>query len=120
MSRIAAEEDFSLLSNLSPRRTGLPFVVWISAQGGAEQDLCVKISRHAKVKSGELITVALHPEIRALGSAPFTAEELTLLTEWVGKNGAILLAYWNQEIDSADAISALQPVGGEPRNEKPH
>jgi hypothetical protein len=108
------------LDVLSPRRTGLPFVVWISAQGGAEQDLCVKISRHTKAKPGELVTVSLRPQIRALGSTPFTAEELRLLGEWIGKNEAVLLAHWNREIDSVDAISALQAVGKELGNEEPH
>jgi hypothetical protein len=69
------------------------------------------------VKPGELVTVALRPQVHVLGSAPFTAEELGLLEEWIGKNKTILLAHWNQEIDSAEAISALQPVGGDSGNE---
>ena len=41
------------MANLSPRPTGLPFVVWISPKGGATHDV--------------LISVALRPEVRVVG-----------------------------------------------------
>lgn len=36
------------LANLFPKHTGLPFVVWISARGGARHDVRVKVSRGAE------------------------------------------------------------------------
>ena len=43
--RVVETEDLYTMSNLSPRRTGLPFVVWISPKGGALHDVRVKVSR---------------------------------------------------------------------------
>jgi hypothetical protein len=40
------------MANLSPRRTGLPFVVWISPKGGATHDV--------------LISVAFRPEVHVV------------------------------------------------------
>jgi hypothetical protein len=33
------------MANLSPKRTGLPFVVWISPKAGAPHDVRVKVSK---------------------------------------------------------------------------
>lgn len=33
------------MANLSPKRTGLPFVVWISPKAGAPHDIRVEVSR---------------------------------------------------------------------------
>jgi hypothetical protein len=58
-------EDLFELANLSPRRTGLPFVVWISAKAGSPHDVRVKVSRGPKVQSSELISVAIRPDVQA-------------------------------------------------------
>lgn len=58
--------DLFLMSNLSPRKTGLPFVVWISPRGGARHDVRVKVSLHAKAQSGEFVTVSVRPDVRVL------------------------------------------------------
>jgi hypothetical protein len=68
-------EDFFEMANLSPKRTGLPFVVWISPKAGAPHDVRVKISkahsecvvrvkkRGPKVHPSELISVAMRPNV---------------------------------------------------------
>ena len=48
-------EDLFTMSNLSPRRTGRPFVVWVSPKGGAPHDVRVKVSRGPKAIPGEFI-----------------------------------------------------------------
>jgi hypothetical protein len=104
------EDDFFLMANLSPLFTGLPFVVWISAKGGARHDIRVKISRSAKVKPDELITVALRPTLHTIGSEQLREEELALLTEWINKNWTALWAFWNGDLYTEEVLPKLQPV----------
>jgi hypothetical protein len=104
------EDDFFLMANLSPLFTGLPFYVWISTRGYAQHDIRVKISEGMKVKRGELISVALRPELREIGSSRLTSEELTQLRRWVELNWSTLLAYWDGEIATEQAIGRLKPI----------
>jgi hypothetical protein len=108
---IDEKEDFFLMANLSPLFTGLPFVVWISAKGYARHDIRLKVSPGMKVKQGELISVALRPEVREIGEGRLKAEELTQLRQWVHLNWEALLAFWNGEIATEQVIPRLKPIG---------
>jgi hypothetical protein len=104
-------DDLFEMANLSPKRTGLPFVVWISPKGGAPHDVRVKVSRGPKAKSGEFISVALRPELRVVGGGELSAEELDLLRRWVALNWNVILDYWEGEIEyTEDAIARLKAV----------
>jgi hypothetical protein len=103
------EDDLFLMANLSPLFTGLPFVVWISPRN-APHDIRVKISRGAKAIPEDFISVALRPELRVIGDETLSAEEMRLLREWVALNWDVLLAYWNGEIFTEQAIARLKPV----------
>ncbi|MBV8896431.1 MAG: hypothetical protein JO051_07960 [Acidobacteriaceae bacterium] len=109
--RASIEEDFFLMANLSPLFTGLPFVVWISPRGNARHDIRVKISPGQKAIPEKLFSVALRPEVRVLGPDRLEARELGLLREWVDRNWDVLIAYWNGEIFTEEAVSRLRPVG---------
>jgi hypothetical protein len=103
------EDDLFLMANLSPLFTGLPFVVWISPRN-APHDIRLKISRGAKAIPEDFISVALRPELRVIGDETLSAEEMRLLREWVALNWDVLLAYWNGEIFTEQAIARLKPV----------
>jgi hypothetical protein len=108
----AATEDIDELfrmSNLYPKRTGLPFIVWISTGNGVQHDIRVKVSRGSKVKPSEMITVALRPMIRVV-RGELSSEELSLLSEWIRLNWDVLFQYWNEEIDTVDAVERLKKV----------
>ena len=66
---VAASESEGLfeMANLSPKRTGLPFVVWISPKAGAPHDVRVKVSKGPKVNTSELVWVAIRPDVRVVG-----------------------------------------------------
>ena len=101
------------MANLSPLFTGLPFVVWISTRGHAKHDIRVKVSRGSKAIPEKLISVALRPDLRVIGREQLKPEELTLLREWVRLNWDVLLAYWNGEIFTEQAIPRLKAIGPE-------
>lgn len=99
------------IANLSPKRTGLPFVVWISSKAGAPHDVRVKVSKGPKVPASELISVAVRPDIHVVGGGTMTAHDLDLLRKWITLNRDVILKYWDGEIEyTEDAMAALKPL----------
>jgi hypothetical protein len=99
------------MANLRPERTGLPFVVFISQRGGARHDVRIKLSRGAKVRSSEMITVAVRPMPRVIRGR-MNAPEFDLVRRWIEENMQVLVDYWNGDIEyTEDALAALRPVG---------
>ena len=110
---VAEPEDDALfeLANLSPQRTGLPFVVWISPKAGAPNDVRVKVSEGPKVHRSELISVAIRPDVRVV-AGEMSAHDLAILREWVELNRDVIIKYWDGDIEyTEDAIAALKPIG---------
>src|SRR5258708_37466155 len=73
-------------ANLPPRRTGLPFVVWISPKAGAPHDVRVKVSRGPKVHPAELISVAIGPDVHVVRGGSLSGHNLALLDRWAEVN----------------------------------
>lgn len=98
-------------ANLPPKRTGLPFVVWISPKAGVPHDARVKVSKGPKVHASELISVAIRPEVKVVGGGKMNAHDLALLKKWIELNQDVILKYWDGEIEyTEDAIDAIRPV----------
>ena len=99
------------MANLSPKRTGLPFVVWIFAKGGAPHDVRVKVSKGPKVLASELISVTVRPDVQVVGAGKISAADLGLLRKWIELNQDTIIKYWDGDIEyTEDAIAALKPV----------
>lgn len=110
---VEAPEDEALfeMANLSPRRTGLPFVVWISPKAGAPHDVRIKVSEGPRVHPSELVSVAVRPDVRVVGGGKIGSHELDLLRKWVELNRDVLIKYWDGDIEyTEDAIAALKPL----------
>jgi hypothetical protein len=104
-------ESLFEMANLSPKRTGLPFIVWISPKAGAPHDVRVKVSKGPKVQSYEMVTVAIRPEVRVVGGGTMSASDLALLKRWVDLNRDAIVKYWDGDIEfTEDAIAALKPL----------
>ncbi len=107
------EDDFYLMANLSPKRTGLPYVVWISPRGNAQHDVRVQISRGPKVRPGEFVSVALRPTLRVV-EGELTADEMRLLQAWVAINFDVIVQFWDGVIEyTENALAALLPLRAE-------
>ena len=98
-------------SSLYPAHTGLPFVVWISHRGGAKHDVRVKVSRNAKAIPEEMVSVGIRPTVHVI-EGEIDTRDLGLLEVWIEQNRATLLAYWEGDIDTQDALEALTKVSG--------
>lgn len=104
-------ESLFEMANLSPKRTGLPFVVWISPKAGAPHDVRVKISKGPKVHATELISVTVCPDVRVVGAGKMSAHDLDRLRKWIELNKDVIVKYWDGDIEyTEDAIAALRPV----------
>ena len=104
-------EAFFEMANISPKRTGLPFVVWISPRAGATHDVRVKVSKGPIVTSSELLSVAIRPGVHVVGGGTMSAHDLTLLEKWVELNRDVIIKYWYGDIEyTEDALAALKPI----------
>ena len=102
-------DELFFMANLFPKHTGLLFVVWISSKGGAKHDIRVKVAPGPKARPEEMISVALHPTIYVVeGSLP--TPDLELVSKWIELNRETLLKYWDEEIDTVDALEKLERI----------
>jgi hypothetical protein len=105
------ETDLFEMANLPPKRTGLPFVVWISPKAGSKHDVRVKVSKGPKVHASDLVSVAIRPDIAVVEGGKMSSHDLALLKKWVEANYDVILKYWDGEIEyTEDAIAALKPI----------
>ena len=109
-------ESFYDMANLFPKHTGLPFVVWISSRGGAKHDVRVKIAPGPKARLEEMVTVGLRPEVHVV-EGTLSARDLALVGQWIEMNRETLLRYWEEEIDTVDALQQLKIVVSEKKKE---
>jgi len=99
------------MANLSPKRTGLPFVVWISPKAGAPHDVRVKVSKGPRVHPSELVSVTVRPDVQVVGGGKVAAHDLDLLRKWIALNREVIVKYWEGEIEyTEDAIAELRPL----------
>jgi hypothetical protein len=113
---IDTDLDYYLMSNLPPKFTGLPFVVWISPKGNAQHDVRVKVSMSPRAKPEEFITVTVRPEVRELGLPPrLRASELRVLRRWIELNRDVLVRFWDGDIEyTTHVLDLLKPLPVEP------
>jgi hypothetical protein len=109
-----AEEDLFLMSNLPPKFTGLPFVVWISPKGNARHDCRVKVSMGPRANPDEFITVTVRPDVRELPPGRLRPGHLRALTRWIEINRDVLIRFWDGDIEyTTDILAQLRPIGEE-------
>lgn len=97
-------------ANLVSKRTGLPFVVWISPRGGAQHDVRVQVSRGPRAIPSEMITVGIRPNVHVI-SGEVSPSDLRLLQRWIDLNRTVLVEYWDGAIESTeDAINAIRAL----------
>jgi hypothetical protein len=110
MSKGGEEDlDFYLMANLRPATTGLPMVVWVSERGFARHDVRVSAVHGARAQHANMATVAVRPTPRLI-AGQLSATDLQAVSDWIRLNEAALVAYWDQQIDTAELIQRLHPL----------
>ena len=106
------EDLLFLMSNLYPRHTGLPFIVWVSPRGNAQHAARVKIALRPKMVPSEMISVTINDPIEAIGEeGRISGRDFKLLRQWIELNREVLLQFWNGDIEETAAVlDALRPL----------
>jgi len=68
-----------------------------------------KGSRGLKAIPSELVSVAIHPEIRVV-NGKISGSDLALLRRWIELNQDVIVRYWNSEIGTMDALRAIRSI----------
>ena len=106
----AEEDELFLMTNLYPRRTGLPVTVFVSPRSGGH-DIRVKVS----VVPGNRMTlegaavVGVRPEPRLIHGR-LDADVLSQVTAWIRLNEAALIDHWNGLTDGGDLALQIKPL----------
>jgi hypothetical protein len=106
-------EDLFEVANLSPALTGLPMVVWISERGHARHDVRVKVSltHGRRARPDHTASVSVRPDVRLVAGPPLDGQDLALVRRWIELNRDVLLAYWDGDLLTDEALARLRPVG---------
>ncbi|AWN36922.1 hypothetical protein [Methylobacterium radiodurans] len=98
------------MAKLRSRRTGLPFIVFISRRDGARHDVRGKVSPNPKVRNPQMGSHALRP-YRFVDGCRLNPGEERAPEAWVGKNLDVLVRYWNGDIEyTEDALGLLEAI----------
>jgi hypothetical protein len=112
-------DDLDLMTNLYPRTTGLPMVIWVGPRyGPAGQARGLKAHRHDvrlkamqhhgnRMDPGDLAVVGLRPNVHAV-AGQLSAADLDEIRRWVDLNWDAILAHWEERIDGAELVQHLR------------
>ena len=106
-----ADVDLFTMTNLFPRRTGLPMTVWVSPRGRARHAARIKVNlRHGeRMTIGNTAVVRLEP-LPEVVVGDLTAADREAVFSWIELNKAALIEHWDGLIDGGDLIERLKPL----------
>lgn len=104
-------DELDLMTNLYPRTTGLPMVVWAAPSYGAGHGARIKVMQRygQQMDPGDLAVVALQPQPHVVAGR-LSAADLQLVTQWLALNRDAVLDHWNALIDGAELVQRLHKL----------
>ena len=104
-------DDLDLMTNLYPRTTGLPMVIWVGPSYGAGHSARIKVmQRHGQqMDPGDLAVVALQPQPHVVAGL-LSAADLRLVGQWLALNHDAVLDHCNAVIDGAELGQRLRKL----------
>jgi hypothetical protein len=96
------------MTNLYPKRTGLPMTVWVSPRGHARHDARVKVcvTHGNRMVLDDAAVVGIRPEPRLIAGA-LSPQDMRMVARWIELNRTALIEHWNGEIDGLDLSERL-------------
>jgi hypothetical protein len=103
------DDDLALMTNLYPRNTGLPMVIWVGPSYGAPHDVRIKVmqAHGTQMDPGNLAVVALRPQPHVVAGW-LGAVDLRLISQWLTLNETVVLDHWNALIDGVELAQRLR------------
>jgi len=104
-------DDLYEMTNIYPRTSGLPMTVWISPRGRARHDVRVKVCRVPgnRMVPDDTAVVSVRPE-PALLEGELDRESLRAVRAWIELNSAVLIEFWDGEVDGIELAQRLKRV----------
>lgn len=110
-------ERIDEFANLSKGGTGLPMVVWISANMNMQHNvprLKFQNSYSDKMDASCLIPMSIEDNPKILlknkSKVVFSSSEIEKLSKWIRKNKSVLLDYWNMNLAINECLPKLQKI----------
>ena len=105
-----AEDELWRMANLSSKKTGLPFIVWISSGQGVRHAARVKVAREMSDLPDNMTTVSIASPATIHDGPPLAAADLRKLEDWINLNREALLDYWNCKLATDEVMERLRGV----------
>ena len=104
-------DDLDLMTNLYPRTTGLPMVIWVGPSYGAPHAARINVmqTHGQQMDPGNLAVVALQPQPHVV-AGQLSAADLRLVSQWLALNEAAVLDHWNALIDGVELGQRLRKL----------
>jgi hypothetical protein len=96
-------------TNLYPRTTGLPMVIWVRPSYGAPHEVRIKVmmAHGQQMDPNNLAVIALRPKPHVVAGRLSTAD-LRAVTDWLAISEAAVIDHWNAVIDGAELAQRLR------------
>jgi hypothetical protein len=110
-TELSAEDECYAMVNLSPRMTGLSRHVFVSPRM-ASHDVRIKVSSTPGKNMLPLggAVIGLRPTVHHITGPALPGAVMTELERWVAANLAVLVAYWDGDIDTGELLAGLKPI----------
>ena len=101
--------DGYLMSNIRPKTTGLPMVVWLQHGEGVRHEVRVKVSSTPgdRISHDNLAVVSVRPEPRLL-HGELSNHDFEAVARWIKLNQDAIFRHWEGLTDSAELFSELK------------
>lgn len=107
------EDEGFLMTNLYPRRTGLPMTIWVGPRAGARHDVRIKVNtvpgERMDLDTAAVVGVRPRPH---LVQGDLSRRDLEQVTAWVRLNEQAILRLWEGEYDGVDLAENIKRLPG--------
>jgi len=105
------EDSLFEMSNISPRDTNLPVVVWVFEKGKSKHGPRVKVMTHpGKMNLAETVSISVSDNPEVVAGEKLDPEIFNLVKKWVILNKKVLLDYWNNKLYTIDMLKGLKMI----------
>ena len=109
---ISVQEEISLfeMSNLRPKETGLPMVIWIKPSSGTEKHgprVKVQTIHGEKAKLGKTVSLSISDNPEIVAGRGLSTKDLKVAATFVRNNKDLLLKFWNDEVGIGEVLQDL-------------
>lgn len=104
-----AGDDLFEMANLFPGTTGLPMTVWVSPRGNSRHDIRVKVNTiyGNQMDASNTAVVGVRPSPHMVAGTLSRKDE-NAVYQWISLNTAVLVEYWEGEIDTSQLVRGLK------------